>query len=136
MFFNQIGHLMPITYLLLTSHLQFTNYLPTQMYYLFTNPPTYLNVIPTYLPAYPPTYNLLKCIIYLPTYLPTYPPTHLHGCTTYLPSHTPIYIHVLRTYTPTHQPSYVIPTDPFAYLLTHPPTHQPISYLPSYFIIL
>jgi hypothetical protein len=60
--FSQMGHIMPITYLLPTSHLQFYN-LPTY-------PPTYLDVIPTY---YLPTHLL----IYLPTYPPTHPPTYL-----------------------------------------------------------
>jgi hypothetical protein len=54
MFSNQMGHLMPITYLLPTFHLQFYN-------------------LPTCLPTYPPTYNLPT--YYLPTYLPTHPPT-------------------------------------------------------------
>jgi len=70
MFFNQMGHLMPITYLFPTSHLQFYN-LPT---YLPTHPPTYMDVPLTfshmyYVLTYPPT-----CLpIYLPTYLPTRP---------------------------------------------------------------
>jgi hypothetical protein len=45
---SQMGHIMPITYLLPTSHLQLTTYLPT---YLPTNPPTYLNVLPIYQPT-------------------------------------------------------------------------------------
>jgi hypothetical protein len=60
MFFNQMGHFMPITYLPPTSHLQFY-YLPTHPFaYLLTHPPTYLitysptNYLPTH--KHPPTY--------------------------------------------------------------------------------
>jgi hypothetical protein len=82
MFFNQMGHLMPITYLPPPTFLQ----------------PTYLDVIPTYLP---PT-------ILQPTYLdvvPTYQPTHVPRCNTYVPTHPPTY---LATHPPTHHlPTYL-----------------------------
>jgi hypothetical protein len=48
MFFSQMGHFMPITYPPPTSHLQFYN-LHT---FLPTHPPTYLDVLPTYLLTY------------------------------------------------------------------------------------
>jgi hypothetical protein len=74
MSFNQMGHLMPITYLPFISHLQSYNlptYQPTHSpkcnMYLLSHPPTYLNVLFTYLPTYTPTY--------LPTYLLTHRPT-------------------------------------------------------------
>jgi hypothetical protein len=70
MFSSQMGHLMPITYLPPTSHLLLQpTYLPSKMYYLPTNPPTYLDVIPTSTPIHPPTY--------LPTIPPTYLPSYL-----------------------------------------------------------
>jgi hypothetical protein len=59
MFFSQMGHLMPITYLPPTSHLQFYNlptYLPKCTTFLLTHPPTYLLPSP---PSHPPiSYNL------------------------------------------------------------------------------
>jgi hypothetical protein len=85
MFFSQMGHLMPITYLLPTSHLQFYNL------------PTYLNVLPTYQPTHLP-----KCDTYL---LPTRPPTYLHiyYLPTYIPTtYIPTYLDVLPTYLFTH----------------------------------
>jgi hypothetical protein len=58
---NQMGHLMPITYLIPTSHYNFIAYLPTR---------------------------LLKCITSLPTYLPIHPPiTYLNALPTYLFTH-------------------------------------------------
>jgi hypothetical protein len=68
MFFSQMGHLMPITYLPLTS--QFT--------YLPTHPPTY--ILPTYLPTHLP-----RCSTYLPTYSPI----------NNLPTHSPISYNLL-----------------------------------------
>jgi len=86
-----MGHLMPITYLPPTSHLQ--------SYYLPTNPPTHL-------------------LTYSPTYmdvLPTYPNTYLHTCIMYLHTHPPTYIYTYylpahATYPPTYLP-----------MNTHPP---------------
>jgi hypothetical protein len=57
------------------------------MYYLLTNPPTYLDVIFTYLPTYLPTY-----LDVLPTYLP------IHSLITYLNiNYLPTYPHARHT---------------------------------------
>jgi len=116
---------MPITCLLLTSHLKFYN--------LPTNPPTYLNVLPTYLLTYLPINPL---VTYL-NVLTTYPPTHIFRCITYLPihppitylhinylpSHTPTSIHVLCTYIPTYMHTTYPPTCLSTYSPAHPPTY-------------
>jgi hypothetical protein len=111
MFYSQIGHLMPITYLLPNPHLQSYN-------------------LHTYLTTHPPTYYLARCIIYLPTYLHIHPPiTYL--CIKYLsthpPTHPPLNLYVLPTYLPTHPPKST------TYLHIHPPiTYLHINYLPTY----
>jgi hypothetical protein len=79
---NQVGHLMLGNRLTIHKHYIPTFYLPptylhahqpTHLFKCTTQPPTYLNVLPTYLFSFlfihPPTY--------LCTYLPTYLPTHL-----------------------------------------------------------
>jgi hypothetical protein len=73
MFSNQMGHLMPITYLPPPTFLQPTYLPPTILQ------PTYLDVVPTYQPAHVPRCN---------TYVPIHPPTYLaiHPPTTYLPT--------------------------------------------------
>jgi hypothetical protein len=124
MFFNQMGYLMPITYLPPTSHLQFYNlptnppthiprcitYLPIHplitylhIIYLFAYPPTYMDVLPTYLPTH------LFAYMY---YIHTYPHIYLHTCTIDPHAHTSIYIHVLQTHMPTHLFTYILPTHP------------------------
>jgi hypothetical protein len=85
MFSSEMGHLMFITYLPPTSHLQSYNLPTNPPTYLDvappTNPPTYLDVIPTHPPTHLPTYYLhttylhtflLRCITYLLAYPPTY----------------------------------------------------------------
>ncbi len=114
MFSNQMGHLLPITYLCLTSHLQ-----------------SY------YLPTYQPTTHLLKCTPYLLVHPPI---TYLH--INYLPTNPPTHLDVLlihpHTYLYTHPLTYILHTHPFAYLFTHPPTqmyylstHTP-TYIPTH----
>jgi hypothetical protein len=89
MFCNQMGHLILITYMLPTFHLQ--------SYNLHTNPATYLDVLPIYQPIHLP-------ITYLPTYLHIHPPiTYLcmKYLFIYLPTHPPPN-HYLPIYLSTH----------------------------------
>ncbi len=122
MFLKQMGHLMSITYLFPTSHLQSYN-LPTNLPIDILRCNTYLttHIIHTYLPkcfAYLYLLTSLSTHLY-PTYtLITYLSTHLPICTTYLFIHPPTHMYYLTTYPPTYNlPTYQLPT----YLPTHLP---------------
>ncbi len=80
MFFSQMGHLTPISYL--------PTLPPTWMYYLPSHTPTSIHLLCTYIPTHLPTYILLTHpLVYLFTYLSTHLLTY--SCTTYLTTYPP-----------------------------------------------